>query len=59
MFENPQTANTANIADGVTQGSVLDVSLDGQRFAIVAPRVTTSGVTLTVAVNWMADLVKQ
>lgn len=53
LFEIPPTAN---VTGGVSLGGVLDVSPDGQRFAIVEPRTVTSGVTLTVAVDWMADL---
>ena len=41
---------------GVTFGSALDVSPDGQRFVIVAPRVATAGVSLTVAVDWIEGL---
>ena len=45
-------------AEAVAGGSPFDVSADGQRFIIVAPRGGTSTVSLTVAVNWMADLKK-
>ena len=38
-------------------GSPFDVSADGQRFIIVAVR-TGGAVSLTVAVNWMAELKK-
>ncbi len=55
LFEIPPTAG---VTGGVSVGGVLDVFPDGQRFAIVAPRTVTSGVTLTVAVDWMADLKK-
>ncbi len=55
LFEIPPTAG---VTGGVSLGGVLDVFPDGQRFAIVAPRTVASGVTLTVAVDWMADLKK-
>jgi Tol biopolymer transport system component len=55
MFE---ISPTTSVTGGVSLGGVLDVFPDGQRFAIVAPRTVTSGVTLTVAVNWMAELTK-
>jgi hypothetical protein len=53
LFEIPRTAD---VAGGVTLGAVLDVSPDGQRFVVVVPRAVTAGVTLTVAVDWMAGL---
>jgi len=53
LFEIPRPAN---VTGDVSLGAVLDVSPDGQQFIFVAPRAVTAGVTLTVAVNWMAGL---
>ena len=53
LFEIPRTVD---VAGGVTLGAVLDVSPDGQRFVVVAPRAVNAGVTLTVAVDWMPGL---
>jgi Tol biopolymer transport system component len=59
-FDKPTVlfdASTDMDAGGALTGaSPFDVSADGQRFIIVAPRGGTSTVSLTVAVNWMADL---
>jgi eukaryotic-like serine/threonine-protein kinase len=39
-------------------GTSFDVFADGQRFVVVSPRAVAAGSTLTVALNWMADLEK-
>jgi hypothetical protein len=43
-------------ATGATVNALFDVSPDGQRFVMVAPRASVPDVLLTVTVNWTASL---
>ncbi len=53
LFELPQVIN---LVGGTYFGSPYDVSADGQRFYVVAPRASLVSASITVVVNWMADL---